>query len=809
MASIAQRSFAAGEIAPAVYGRADVSKYQNGLRTCRNFYVMRHGGVTNRPGTRFICEVKDSTKRVRLLKFVFNSEQSYVLEFGEGYIRFIQNAAQLEVSGVANWSNVTAYTVADLVTQGGVFYYCIQAHTNQVPPNATYWYPLTGTIYEIPSPYQEEDLEGLQFVQSADVMTIVHPNHSPRDLRRQGALEWTLVAKTFVPGIDAPVNLNATTGAGSVNVSYKVTAVAEETYEESLPSGELVVLGGDYPIQLDWDAVSGAVEYNIYRDNDDGVFGFIGISPTNAFTDDNIARDTSQTPPVARNPFSGTGNYPSAVNYYQQRLTFGNSDNRPETVWMSKSGAYNNFSISSPLQEDDSVTFTLAGRQVNEIRHILDIGSMVILTSGGEWVVRGDGDGVVSPIAINARQQGYSGSAEVAPVLIGNSALFVQARGSIVRDLRFELESDAYVGKDLTVFSAHMFDGYQITRWDFQQVPHSIVWAVRDDGTLLGLTYMRDQDVWGWHRHDTDGAFEDVVCIPESNDDAVYTVVNRTIGGVTQRYIERFADRRIVDLPTDAWFVDSGLSYDGLNAGATTITLSGGTDWVYTETLTATASATLFAPTDVGNEIVFDLGGENLRCEITAYSTNQIVSVRPNRTVPVAFRGAATADWAMAVDTVAGLDHLEGKSVGILADGYVVANGVDAPLFTVASGSVTLPRPYAQIIVGLPIESDFETLDLDPLGDSLLRDKRKLIRSVTLVVESSRGIFAGPDEDNLREYKQRTDDEGYDSPTEPVTGNIEINMSGTWNDNGRVFVRQRDPLPLTILSAIPEGQIGG
>jgi hypothetical protein len=843
--SAIQRSFSGGEIAPSLYARVDQSKYYTGLRTCRNFIVMRGGGVTNRPGSEFITEVKDSTKAVRLIRFAFNSEQTYVLEFGHEYMRVIRAGVQIE-SG--------------------------------------------GNPYEIVTPYQEDDLADLQYVQSGDVVTIVHQSYAPRELRRAGHDSWTLEEISFEPSIDRPTGITGTNpNNGSTQIRYAVTAVKEDTYEESLVGagaektitgatkanpvvitctghgfatndvvrikdvGGMVELNGntytvtvinansfslngvngtgyttytsggkawsDYvwasvdiatapssaaPITVSWTAVAGAVEYNIYRTKN-GVYGFVGTVPAVAvgnpsFVDDGVEPDTTDTPPVYRNPFESA--YPGAVAYTQQRLAFGATEDQPEKIWLSQTGNFHNFNIRSPIQDDDAVTFSVAGRQVNAVRHLFEVGRLVVLTSGGEWTADGDADGVLRPTAINLRQQGYSGASRLAPILIGNSALYVQARGSVIRDLRYDLESDGYAGKDLTVFADHLFDGYSIVDWDFAQIPHSVVWAVRNDGALLGLTYIREHDVWGWHRHDTSGLFENVCVVPEGDEDAVYVVVKRMIDGASKRYIERFKSRRFAEI-ADAFFVDSGLSYDGRNTDAgRTVTLTGGTTWTPSETLTLTCSASYFQTSDVGNEVHLTVGADTLRCRITARASGTQVSVRAHKDVATAFRGVAISDFAMAVDQVSGLDHLEGETVSILADGNV------DPQRVVESGAITLSRHYAVIHAGLPIEADIETLSMDNPNGETLTDKRKLIGEVSLMVESSRGVLIGTDENHLTEHKQRSG-EGWDKPVEPATRTIKVNVSSSWDDNGRVFVRQSDPLPLTVLAIVPSGVVSG
>lgn len=845
MPSVIQRNFAGGEIAPALYARADQVKYVTGLKACRNFIVARHGGVFNRPGTEFVCEVKDSSKAVRLLKFVFNAEQTYVLEFGDLYMRVIRDGALVESS--------------------------------------------PGVPFEIATPYLEADLAGLQTVQSGDVVTIVHNQYAPRELARTSHTSWTLTEIAFSPSLNGPLNCEGAKGAaGSRTYRYRITAVKADTYEESLPGyeasktitaatranpvvitsalhgytkGDEVVIdgivgmtelngrtfrigtvgantfelkdenGASYtayasggtvarthititsaavptdaaPHILAWDDVAGAVEYNIYKEQN-GVYGYAGTTSDNIFEDENIEPDTSDTPPIARDPFE-TGGYPGAVAYYQQRQAFASSPDQPEKVWFSKTADFHNFTIRSPIQDDDAVTFTIAGRQVNQVRHIVEIGKLVIFTSGGEWTVDGDSDGVLRPTAVNLRQQGYNGSSPLPPIIISNSALFVQARGSVVRDLHYDLESDGYAGRDLTVFAAHLFDGYTLADWDYQQIPHSVVWAVRSDGVLLGLTYMREHEVWGWHRHDSPGtyggSFENVCVVPEGEEDAPYFVVRRTINGSTRRYIERMHSRRVTDVAVDAYFVDCGLTYDGRNTSPSlTMTLSGGTEWLHTENLTLTSSLTFFSAGDVGNAIVLTSGSDTVTLTITGYTSGTVVTVTANKTVPVPLRSTAIGAWSEAVDGLAGLGHLEGETVNILGDGHVL------PSVTVSGGAISLPEPHSVVHVGIPIQSDFETLEIDnPQGPTLL-DKPKLFNKVTLFVEAARGLFSGTDAAHLREYKQRSS-EAYGEATRATTGNVEVITGGTWSQNARVFVRQSDPLPLTILAAIPRGIVGG
>ena len=820
MASVIQRSFAGGEIAPALYGRADQTKYQTGLKTLRNFIVLKHGGAANRMGTKHINEVKTSSLATYMMKFVFNDAQTYIIEIGNLYMRFYTAAARIVVSGVAAYAGGTPYAIADLVVDGGINYYCIQAGTGHTPASSpTYWYPLTGVIYEIPTPYATADLARLQFIQSGDTVTITHPSYDTRDLTRTGHTAWRLTTKTFAPSQAAPTAPTNTGAAGTGGDAWKITAIKTDTYEESLPTAATessAVATSGAPITVNWTDAAGATEYNVYKRHN-GVFAFIGIASDGAtgFKDVGIAPDMTYTPPGSRDPFTGANNRPACSTYYQQRLILANQNANTEKIYTSRSAMYNNFSISSPLQDDDAVTFTMAGRKVNEVRHMIDLGTLAVLTASAEYIVEGDANGILrANQPPNPRQVGNNGASWVVPAQVNDSIVFVQARGSVVRDLRYEVISQGgqagYKGRDLTVFAGHLFVNKTITRMDYAQIPNSIVWMIRSDGVLLGLTYLTEHEVWGWHRHDTDGTFEDVCTVPESGLDATYVIVRRTINGQTKRYIERFAPRDFTDIAIDATFLDSFLTYDGRNTSSTTLKLTTGSGWTLNDNITIEAGVgTPFTAGDVGNAFVLYVAGETVRIVVDSYTDTTHVIGRPDADVPAAARGTTTTTWTRQVDQITGLSHLEGADVSVFADGHVVANpnNDDYVTVTVASGAITLDRQYGVIHVGLPFLSDFETLDIDMLGKEI-RALWKDVTSISLLVEASRGIFAGPDFDNLDEL-QPDPINTYGEPWPLKTGLVEMPIASTWNQTGSFAVRQKDPLPLTILSAIPTGDLGG
>jgi hypothetical protein len=831
-----QPSFSGGELAPSLHARVDLAKYATGLKRCHNFYVHAHGGISNRPGFEYIGPTTDDTRLTRLIAFSFNTEQTYALEFSHLTLRIIMdgghvletpvaisgasqanpavitatshgyaNGDDVYISGITGMSelNGRSFTVAGVTTNTFQLSGCDSTTYTAYASGG-----LVARYYTVVTPYLETELAELKFTQSADVMTMCHPNHAPRELGRTGHAAWALNTIVFGPSIDAPASVTVapqgTTGAEEYK--YKITSVADETLEESLPvegtdsTGHATLDKTNFN-RVTWPSVTEAVQYNVYR-YDNGLYGYIGTTETEQFDDTGITPALNDTPPKDRTPFSGTGDYPSCVTYYQQRRIFGGTLNSPQTVYGTQIGNQANMNVSSPLKDDDAITFTLAAQQVNEIRHLVPLNELIVSTSGGEWKMSGGVDDVVTPTNVAMKVQGYRGAAHVNPIVSGNTILFVQEKGSIVRDLAYSFESDGYTGNNLSVLAGHLFDGKYIKEWAYAQVPQSTVWAVRDDGILLGLTYLREHEVWAWHWHDTDGLFESVCTISEGSEDAVYVVVKRNIGGQTRRYIERLHSRVFQDI-RDAFFVDSGLTYDS------PVVVSNATQ--ASPVVVTTAVAHGFANGDVIDFSDIESGmteiNDNRYVAANVTSTTfQLTDYDTGSNIDGTAFGTFDTDLGgncrEALSVFSGLDHIEGKTVSILADGNDMTPQV------VTNGSIALVQPASRVHIGLAFTSDIETLNIEAGNQGTAQGKLKAISEVTMRVEKTRGLWAGPSEENLTEIKQRTD-ERYGDAIRMTTGDINITLVPEWNKNGRLFVQQSRPLPATILAVVPKVAIGG
>lgn len=597
-----------------------------------------------------------------------------------------------------------------------------------------------------------------------------------------------------------------------------VTRIETDSSLGALTSGYINIGQGESnynKITLSWTGIASALEYNVYK-SINGVYGLIGVTTSTTFDDYGITPDYSSPPPVEGDPFAT--DYPSVVSVFQQRLFFANTNADPVRVDASALGFLNSFNYRRPLQDDDAITFSVVQRQYGPVRHLIDIGRLVILTETGEFLVRGDGAGVVTPLDINLSQQGYYGASKVPPVNIGGNAIYVQRGGRIIRDLVFDFGTDGYRGGDLTVFASHLFRYKEVSDLAYQKAPHSVLWVAQTDGSLLGMTYLPEHQIWGWHRHDTalSGKVKSLAVVKGESEDFLHMAVERTMNdGSVRTFIERLAtpDRenlKYLELS------DACLSYDGFNGAGKTMTVTGGTSWDATELLTMTASASYFTSADVGKELHFydSSGTELLRMSIDTYLAGNIVKGYADRTVPSELRTTpiASTQWALAVNTVSGLWHIEGETVSVYGDGAVEAspnNPQYATPVVVSSGQVTLSDHYAVINVGLPITCDMQTLDLDTAQGETFIDKKSLSTKVTLRLEDSLAFHMGPEApstltglDDMVEITLREDTDNYGSPV-PKTGVFEENIQGRWTKSGSVFIRHVDPSPVTVLGVAP------
>ena len=655
-------NFTGGELSPRLDGRNDLAKYPTGCKTLENMIIFPHGSAARRSGTQHVAEVKDSSKETRLIPFEFSTAQTYMLEFGDQYIRFYKDNGQILSSGSA---------------------------------------------YEISSPYLEAELFDIKYAQSADVMYVCHPNHPVKKLSRTGHTSWTLTDVDFTNGPYLDDNITTTTlntdhhtvGTGRVLTSSASLWVTTDV-------GRLVRFRDGYGKITAYTSAT-VVTWEIIKDT----------GSSTASTDWSLGA------------FSNTTGHASCVTFFEQRLVFAATLSQPQTIFFSRSGDYENMDENrgGTIADDDAIIYTIASNQVNAIRFMTSTRTLIIGTAGGEFTVSGGGtDVAVTPTNILIKKQSNNGAANVDALAVGNATIFLQRARRKMRELAYNFDVDGYVAPDLTILAEHISEG-GFKQLSYQQEPNQVIWGVRNDGQLIGLTYQREQQVVAWHRHIFGGAFgsgnavcESIATIP--TDDSEYqswVIIKRTINGATKRYVE-FIHQYDFDESDDTSFnfLDSQLSYDG-----------------------------------------------------------------------------------SAVTTISGLAHLEGQTVSVLAD------GATHPDKTVSSGSITLERSASKVKVGLGYTSLLQTMRIDAgAQNGTSQSKTKRIYEITARLYESIGVEVGPDLNNMERIPFRSSANAMDSGINVFTGDKEIEFRGNYETDGFIFVRQTQPLPLTILSLYPKLQ---
>lgn len=556
----------------------------------------------------------------------------------------------------------------------------------------------------------------------------------------------------------------------------------------------------------------------VYK-RENGLFGFLGETSEETFTDDgSLSPNLDITPPTVRYPFIGSGNYPGAVGRFQQRRVLGGSTNNPDTSEYSRTGQQDNFSRSRPTADDDAITATFDSSEVDEIRHYVALNDLLVLTSGAEWLVTGTPESGLTPASINQLPQSRWGSSHRRPINAGEAILFVQDDKRTVRSLGFSFDLNGYTGTELSLLASHLFrdDDGDIVEWAYSRSPDPVIAAVKSDGEVATLTILQEQQVIAWAHWDTkrtNGKFQSVAVVRPSATDAdevFYFVVRRTINGNQVQYVERLHSRRFTTVE-DCFFVDSGLSLDS------PVTITGATQ---ADPVVITAASHGFSDGDEvditgitwavtydasDNEVDPDhLNGGRYTVANKTANTFELTDSAGSNIDGSAFSAYVEGgEVRKAVSTVSGLHHLEGETIVALADGNVVKD------LTVTDGAITLARKASRVHAGITYVADVETLDPEIVTrtQETIQHRNVLVPRVTVRFERSRGLLIGPSSDKLKEMKQR-ELEAYGVPTQLLTGDKTISVQTDWDSHGRVFMRQRDPLPMTILAVIPELELG-
>lgn len=741
-----QPAFTGGEISSDVASRIDLDKYQVALLQAENAIVRPYGAVKKRPGFVYCGSTKHSDKRSILVKFNFTVTISYMLEFGDMYIRIWRNGVYLGI--------------------------------------------------ELNTPYKAEELSSLRFVQSVDVLYITSGKYPIKKLSRYSEANWTFTDIDWQQVPYGDLNLdednfitpsatigditlssslatwtednvsdwikleqnvsgsavscsNGISGAISVGETWKIichgtwsgTVIIEISYDSGETWLELrrYTSAGDYnPTE------SGTVEeYALMRirastsggctaDLSAYPYTHTGYAKITAVTDANTVSaevvkafgNTSKTNNWYLSAWGKTRGYPHCATFFQDRLCFAGSISYPQRIWMSMSGDYENFSIdkgSGTLTDDSAISVDLLSLRPYQITHMDAGNDLVVLTEGNEWTI--SGSETVTPSNITPRLQQNYGCNDTEPVRVGNRLVYVQRRGSIIRDMAYSYDTDSYGGFDLTLLAKNLISRKEIIDSTFAQEPDSIIYFVRSDGVMLCLTYIMEQKVYGWSHIQTDGVIESVLAAQQGNNDIVYAVIKREINGNIVRYVEK------LDIDTDS---ENQQDY-----------------------------------------IMLDC--------------------------------ALHKSFTESTSSITGLEHLEGRKVVVMGDGYLYEPKI------VKNGCIEMEEKVTDIVVGLPYTMVLEqpNFNTNVSGVGNIQGMQQAVNTIILRLSKSFGGEVGPDKDTLHDIVY---DVGSMNLGEPClfSGDKNVTMgSGGFNKNGRVYIKHDAPYPFTLLSIVRGVTLGG
>ena len=758
-----KNSFVAGELSPRMEGRDDLEQYHQGMRQALNGIVLPHGGFMQRSGTQFVAETETMTENSVLIPFQFSTEQAYICEFGDLYARFYTNEGQL----------------------------------------------ISGTPVEVVTPYLHTELRDLQFTQEADVMWVVHPNHPPYKLTRTTATTFSFTKVLWLDG-RAPMRAS---NVGAVTVT--VTGVGPYTLTAS---AALWVEATDL-----FDDIERTIR--IKETADEGWFRITSIASTTVATADldGGAAPTGATTDYAKGMFSDEEGA-RAVTFHDARLAYGGSNFSKDRYVLSDSDNFDKFDNDATM-DDDSIARRTTSGQVNAIQWLVSADEKLSIgTSGGEFKAVGANDDIMTPTGTVTKPTTSRGSKHIMPVLIDNQVLFTQRNGKKLRELKFDLNVDALIAREVSILAEHILEQNTL-ELRYQQDPDSVIWAVRGDGTLVGFTFEAEQRVIGAHRHELGGSFDGGIAIvesvaviphPDEIEDQLWMIVKRTVDGVEKRYVEfmeeqnrplitvKSTEQDRIDAVEDGWFVDSGLELDspftitGITAAnppvVTTSAAHGFSNGAQVKIVKVRGM------TEVNREAF-------LVANVTAstFELQDLSSVNIDGTGFTAY--VSGGEVREMVISVSGMDHLEGELVQILLDGAV------HPDKTVTSGVVTFDRKGARAVIGKQFVYEGETQRFTG-GGTQGTDQGELanVKAVVMRLHNTLGLQVGtgsnPTGTALETILFRSPADPMDQSPPLFSGDTKVPVPGSWSREPTVYFRQDQPLPATVLSIMPRVQSG-
>ena len=756
---VIKTSFTGGVFGPNLFGRTDIAQYENAVQLAENMLVRPYGPAISTPGTRYVNECKFSAlgtdSQVRLLEFVFNQTDAYVIEMGAYYFRF--------------------YTSRGVVTSNS-------------------------TVYELAHIYSETEIKEVQYCQLNDLVWMAHPDHPPQLLTRLASNNWTIEDYDFLGGPFLDDNTEDITIQASATAGTLVTI----TLSATTSSISFVASGSTMGHRNTYWKIGG-----IHTTATTALQGYVKITSVSS---DTVALATvmstlstvATTSTFAEGAWSDIKGWPARVQFHESRLYWARTDTEPQGVWGSHNYIYDQYALDEQA-DDEGINIKLASNQSNEIQWLASGNSLLAGTYGGAFVINGGADATITPTNITAKQEVSFGTEAIQPKRIGSFFYYVQRFRKKVRELFYLWENNAFKSTDKTILSPEIAGG-GIIEIAYQEVPDTILWCVTTDGTIATMTREVDQEVQGWTLQKTRAGdrYESIAVIPSQSYklDEVWTVVSRVVSGSTVRFIEYFENIDPPDRQDKLVYLHSSLEFDAYD-------LTGSSNSNCTINLSATAGTSVILSC---SSDYFTASDETLRVRainasgstigefyITSYSSAKVVYGDIHYTFSDS--SIAAGSWGKSVEAVSGMGHLSGSTVKVLADG-----GLDKPDKTVDSnGTVSLAYNYFVVQCGLGYDQKLQLLPFEAgSARGTAQGKIQRINQIMFKLNKSfRGFKMGGTEALASRESFRDPSTLLGTPEALLTGILSnINFPADYQYGSQVWVINDEPLPIEILSVM-------
>jgi hypothetical protein len=812
--STLQTNFTAGELSDFIDGRVDYPPLFSGVKLAENFIILPEGGAFRRKGSRLVAPAFSDSTKSRLMPFQYNTEQTYALEFANNTLRFFTNKSRLvesakNITGIskANPGVVTlaahGYSNGDVLDLGAILGMTeLNGKEVTVAGATTNTFQLSGVnttsygayisggtaqrVYQITTPYSEANLFSLKKAQKNDVIYLVDGAHWPQKLVRLSNLSWDIADVEFIKGPFMAQNIVSTdklkiSGTFSEGGSVTMTATGGHT---PFQSGHV----GSY-----WKLASDSAASHVAYVKVTAFTSSTQVTAIVMFEAVPAALHNSDTQYWNEGSFSSVRGFPKAITMHEARLVLAGTTSEPNKIWLSTSnGDFENFAT-SPI--DVTAAFDITANTGNQDGIEWLISDQVLFAGSANTIFRIKSSTTGSAISnkdADIKPQSRFGSSSLQPTFVGESPFYVERGLTKIRSLGFSVAQDKYSASNATIRSRQI-TGSGVSQMEYLQNPVSMLLADRIDGQLASLTYEEEQQVFAWSRQITNGKFESLTVLPTLDSvDTIYLAVKRNVNGAIKRFIETI-DLTLSNTDAECFYVDSGLTYNGTKTTALTLSAITGLS------VTAIAGASVFAANDVGN-FIHELGGLQGRAEIVAYTSATQVTIKIIEDFSAISLSANT--WGVAVLTVTGLDHLEGETVDVFADGATLpAVNVEGGAVTFAEGSLA----GVVVHVGLNFISRIRPMVVDtgfvaPSGVNSAHNKMKKIGLGYALFYETRGgsIEVGERKALAGDVLMRSQYDAINKSVPLFSGFKQLNISGD-SDRLPVFdIVQNEPQPMHI-----------